>query len=467
MRIEYYANGRKRRITVRGLSETPQPTGRPLAVMRALPAGPLTAGSRFSALEKKTVRVVPAEAGGPTVIPTETMSIGGTRATEVAWLRRQFGMEVVEEGSHAKVLLAAPHDADEPVRLVAQAATEVFERGRVESAQPNFLRLMDEPEPATTEATTQWGLDNDGHPGVPGADVAAEAAWTITRGDADVRVAVLDDGVDTSHPHLKAAVAAQRDFRAGDDLAAPEGDDAHGTACAGIIASRDEKVRGLAPGVGLIACRIGGRIGVGWLADDFQVADAIDWCWDAAGAAVLSNSWGGGPPSDLVLLAFERARTRGRGGKGSVVAVAAGNSQASSVLYPGDGPDILTVGASNQWDERKTRTSRDGERHWGSNRGKGLDLMAPGVRILTTDIAGAAGSSAGATTGRFNGTSAATPFAAAAAAMVLSVAPRLTEADVRDVLMATTDSMGPTGWDAGVGFGRLNVFNALRAARSR
>lgn len=467
MRIEYYADGHKRRITVQGLFEAPQPTERPLAIMRALLAGPLTAGSRFSALEKETVRVVPAEAGVPTVIPTETMSIGGARATEVAWLRRQFGMEVVEEGSHRKVLLAAPHDADDPVRLVARAATEVFERGKVESAQPNFLRLMDEPDPATTGATTQWGLHNDGRPGVPGADVAAEAAWTITRGDPDVRVAVLDDGVDTSHPHLKAAIVAQRDFRSDDDLAAPEGNDAHGTACAGIIASRDDKVRGLARGVSLVACRIGGRTPAGWLADDFRVADAIDWCWATAGAAVLSNSWGGGPPSDLVLLAFERARTKGRRGKGSVVVVASGNTQASSVVYPGDGPNILTVGASNQWDERKTRTSRDGETNWGSNGGKGLDLMAPGVRILTTDVAGPKGYSGGATVDKFNGTSAATPFAAAAAAMVLSVAPRFTEADVREVLVATTDSMGPTGWDAGVGFGRLNVFNALRTARRR
>jgi hypothetical protein len=168
-----------------------------------------------------------------------------------------------------------------------------------------------------------------------------------------------------------------------------------------------------------------------------------------------------------VLLAFERARTKGRRGKGSVVVVASGNSQASSVVYPGDGPNILTVGASNQWDERKTRTSRDGETNWGSNGGKGLDLMAPGVRILTTDVAGPKGYSGGATVDKFHGTSAATPFTAAAAAMVLSVAPRLTEADVRDVLVATTDSMGPTGWDAGVGFGRLNVFNALRAARRR
>jgi hypothetical protein len=90
------------------------------------------------------------------------MSIGGARATEVAWLCRQFGMEVVEEGSHAKVLLAAPHDADDPVRLVARAATAVFERGRVESAQLNFLRLIEQPELTTTEATTQWALGNPG-----------------------------------------------------------------------------------------------------------------------------------------------------------------------------------------------------------------------------------------------------------------------------------------------------------------
>jgi hypothetical protein len=133
MRVEYHASERKRRVTVRGLFEAPQPTERPSAVMRALPARLLIAGSRFSTVEEEMVRVVPVEAGTPTVIPTETTSIGGARATEVAWLRRQFGMEVVEEGSHGKVHLAAPHDADDPVRLVARAATEVFEGGRVEA----------------------------------------------------------------------------------------------------------------------------------------------------------------------------------------------------------------------------------------------------------------------------------------------------------------------------------------------
>jgi hypothetical protein len=102
MRIEYYANGRKRRVTVRRPFESSQPTERLLAVMQALRAGPLTAGMLFSAPEEETVRVVPVEAGTPTVIPTETMSIGRARNSEVAWLRSQFGMEVVEEAATAR-----------------------------------------------------------------------------------------------------------------------------------------------------------------------------------------------------------------------------------------------------------------------------------------------------------------------------------------------------------------------------
>ncbi|GIM91838.1 S8 family serine peptidase [Paractinoplanes toevensis] len=453
MRIEYYAGGRKRRV--------------------ALEAGPLAVSGRRSLRDDDPIRMVRAEAGETSVIATGTLSVSDAPAEEIVWLRRRFGMTPVAEGSHGKVLLSAPLDAGDPVRLVARAAVAIFERGTVGSAQPNFLRLMAEPEPEPVEAAEstegeadgQWALDNLGRPGVIGADVAARAAWTITRGDPDVRVAVLDDGVDTAHPYLKSGVVAERDFRDADDVAAPRGNDAHGTACAGIICSRDDDLRGLAPDVSLVVCRIGGRSPAGWLADDFAVADAVDWCWDTAGSAVLSNSWGGGPPSDLVLLAFDRARTRGRGGLGSVVVAAAGNSQASSVLYPGDAADVLTVGASNQWDERKTRSSRDGETNWGSNSGPGLDLMAPGVRIRTTDVAGPAGSSPGLSTGRFNGTSAATPFVAAAAAMVLSVAPELTEAAVRTTLTGTADSMGPSGWDPAVGFGRLNVFRALRAAR--
>jgi subtilisin family serine protease len=148
------------------------------------------------------------------------------------------------------------------------------------------------------------------------------------------------------------------------------------------------------------------------------------------------------------------------------VVVAAGNAQ-SDVSYPGNLPEILTVGASNQWDERKTTRSLDGESWWGSNFGKGLDVMAPGVRILTTDISGARGYSRSRTTPTFNGTSSATPLVAAVCALVLSVRPDLDEATVRQVVCDSADPIGRSkaDWNKFTGFGRANAFEALRRAR--
>lgn len=482
--IEYYSDNRKQRVTVQGLFSGRQSSSRdadaPLAfrvrpqsegrrVMRLLAAQPQSVLSRFSVVAESTTMIQPVEPGETAVIPTDTVVVLGSRKAELAWARKEYGATVVQEGSEGKVLVSLPAGVDDAPSVAAELSRRLVERGTVDGAHPNFLRLVQRPGPGTTEAAEQWGLDNDGTPGVVGADVAAEAAWTITTGDAGVAVAVLDEGVDTSHPYLRAAVRAERDFVDGNPTAAPDGNDAHGTACAGIICSRNARVRGLSPDVGLVAARIAkGDGGDGWIFDDFNTADAIDWSWRQGQADVLSNSWGGGPPVDVITSAFRRARTRGRGGKGSVVVIAAGNAQ-GAVQYPGTLTEILTVGASNQWDQRKTTRSLDGESWWGSNFGDGLDLMAPGVSILTTDISGRRGYSRRLTTPTFNGTSSATPFVAAAAALVLSVRPDLTEAEVRATLLATTDHIGTgaPGWTKFLGHGRLNAFEALRAARRR
>lgn len=481
--LEYYSGNRKQRVTVQGLFSARQGPSeaaaamrfplRPQAgghqVMRLLAAQPASVRSRFSALSESTAMIQPAEAGETTVIPTDTVTVLGAKRAELTWVRREYGLTVVQEGSDGKVLLAVPGDAADPLALGAEAALRLYERGAVEGAHPNFLRLVQRPRPAMVGASTQWALANDGNPGVVGADVAAEAAWTLSVGDPAIRVAVLDEGVDTRHPYLKAAVRAERDFVDNNPTARPDGDDAHGTACAGIVVSRGAKVKGLAHGVGLVAVRIAkGDGGDGWIFDDFNTADAIDWAWRQGQADVLSNSWGGGPPADVITAAFRRARVRGRGGKGAVVVVAAGNSE-GAVSYPGNLPEILTVGASNQWDERKSSRSRDGEDWWGSNFGPGLDLMAPGVSILTTDISGPRGYSRTLTTPTFNGTSSATPLVAAAAALVLSVRPGLTEAEVRRFLIENTDHIGrgKGDWTKFVGHGRLNAFAAMRAARRR
>lgn len=421
----------------------------------------------FHDLRESDLQVImPRQESGAVVIVTETVALDGAKKAEVKRLRQKYGFEVVREGSDGKYLLRAPEGGRKGIESVFSVAAESFSSGNVTAAHPNFIRMLRHLRPSAAAGQPLWNHHNSGSPGVPGADVAGLAAWTITKGEPEVRVAVLDEGVDTAHSALRSAVVEERDFVDGNTHARPDGDDAHGTACAGIIFSRDSRIPGLASQCSLIAARIAKDNGLGdWVFDDFDTADAIDWCWRDAKADVLSNSWGGGPPVDVITNAIVRARTRGRGGKGAIVAFAAGNAN-GPVSFPGTLPDVITVGASNRWDERKTPTSKDRETWWGSNYGSELDLVAPGVQIATTDISGARGYSGNNFTDTFNGTSSATPHVAAAAAMIISVAPKLTESRVREIIAASADPISASGRrNRFVGHGRLNIFTGLRMSR--
>jgi len=186
---------------------------------------------------------------------------------------------------------------------------------------------------------------------------------------------------------------------------------------------------------------------------------------------VLSNSWGGVPESTVITQAIVRARTRGRGGKGCVVVAAAGNDEVlgGKVEFPGTLPEVLTVAASNEWDEPKTTQSRDNERWWGSSFGPEVDLAAPGVDNFTTDNVGLPGFTRTSYVPDFNGTSSATPIVAGAAALVLCANPDLAEAEVRKILCDTADKVGSIPYVDGrndhMGHGRVNVLEAVRAAR--
>lgn len=453
--------------TTRGAARAASRTAAAPRAMRAVHAQPRRMAGLFHDVDEGgTMALMTADADAGTVLVTETLVVDRANRAMLARLRSTYGMQTVREGSHGKVLMMAPEGGAAGVAAVAAAARDAYERSQGKcAAHPNFVRVLDHLKPATAAQAPLWNQLNTGNPGKRGADVAAHAAWTITKGVPEVRVAVLDEGVDTKHTALRGAVVAERDFVDGRSHAGPDGDDAHGTACAGIVLGRVRHTPGLAPGCSLVAARIAKDDGSGgWVFDDFATADAIDWCWDEAGAHVLSNSWGGGPAVDAITNAFERARRQGRGGKGCVIACATGNDD-GPVSYPALLPDVLGVGASNPWDERKTRRSRDGESWWGSNFGPEVDLVAPGVWIACTDIRGARGYDPGSYTKTFNGTSAATPHVAAAAALVLSVAPQLGEAQVRQILTASCDRIGTgPGPDRFVGHGRLNIHAALRLA---
>jgi subtilisin family serine protease len=431
----------------------------PAAMVRAVLASPVLKSRVDDAMDLAVVETT-AAAGGPRrasvvaskptglMLATQTVIGEGLRQADLA-AAKSYGATVIDEGLDGKILLKV----DSVKR--AFGLVELLRAREVGSVSPNFLRKVIRLAPSAP--VKAWALNKIGVP----------AAWAITRGMASIRVAVLDEGVDTKHPSLKAAVVAERDFIGGNTTAMPDGDDAHGTACAGIVLSRSGTFPGVAPRCSLIAVRIAMGDGTpnGWVFDDFATADAIDWSW-REGADVLSNSWGGGAPSDAISRAFARARTQGRNARGSVVVIAAGNAQAP-IDFPGNLPGYVTVGASNHKDERKTRTSADGETWWGSNFGATMRLVAPGVFIWTTDISGAAGYDPTGFTKTFNGTSSSTPHVAGCAALMLSVAPHLGASTIRNLLGKSAKRIaGQSGWTPELGWGRLDVAKAVAMAKA-
>jgi len=377
--------------------------------------------------------------------------------SESQWERNAFTLAVQEDAATDALTMAnLYHDS-----------------GLVNYAQPNFVRLM---KPAFVPNDPlfpqQWALRNTGQGGgIAGQDVHAVNAWDISRGSASITIAIIDEGVDYAHPDLNISgklVTGYDAIRRINDPN-PSNDDAHGTACAGIASAASGNgtgVSGVAPNCRIMGIRIAYGAGGGWVTSDAQIADGINTAV-ARGADVLSNSWGGGSPSTAITNAIRNAKTAGRGGRGCVVCFAAGNAN-GAVSYPGTLPEVITVAASNEWGERKSPTSRDGETWWGSNFGPEVDVSAPGVHITTTDIHGASGyNHSGDYVTTFNGTSAATPHVAGVAALILSVNPNLRAAEAEAVLRSSTDDIGQQGYDIYSGFGRINALKAVQAALLR
>ena len=360
-------------------------------------------------------------------------------------------------------------------------ANGLFEKGLFEFSQPDFLymNLLD-----TTNdplVNLQWALNNTGSNSTPAgtadADMDVFEAWGISTGSASIKVAIIDSGVDLAHPDLSPNLlpgyGASGNGSNGNSVGF--GNEPHGTSCAGIVAAVGNNGIGVA-GVAYSCKIIPVQVFVGASTTDTWLANGINWAW-MNGADVLSNSWGGGGVSPAINAAINGAVTSGRGGLGSVVLFATGNDN-SAVSNPAANNQTIAVGASSMCDQRKSPSSCDGENWWGGNYGTNLDVTAPGVKIQTTDMVGAAGYEPGDYVPDFNGTSSACPNAAGVVALILSVNPGLTLAQVRKILEGTCDKAGgyayvnntpgqPNGtWSTSMGHGRINAHRALLSALS-
>lgn len=305
----------------------------------------------------------------------------------------------------------------------------------------------------------QWNLRQirAGGPGTTG--------WDLTTGSSAVTVAILDEGVELGHPDLVGGFLHNGiNLGTMSGTGAPTGN--HGTACAGIVGARIGNgvgVAGLAGG-----CRLLPIAFSRWT--DTEVAAGLRYA-RMQGAQVVSMSFGWNAWSHAIIdPAIQEAFNADM-----VMCVATHNQNlANGITYPATNPLVIAVGASDQVDGRKSPASPDGEQ-WGSNYGPQMSVVAPGVRIPTTDRLGANGYTGTDYTGTFNGTSAATPHVAALAALIRSRNSTLSNVRVRRIIETTADKTGtvpyanvsghPNGtWNDQMGYGRINVYDALVAA---
>lgn len=262
--------------------------------------------------------------------------------------------------------------------------------------------------------------------------IEAEAAWGVTRGSQAVLVAVLDTGVDVTHPAFTGRVAPGRDAYA--EVNGQRDATGHGTEVASVIAGAGV---GVAPGVRLLPVRITGDRG---LSSTKVLARGIVHAADA-GARILNISMAGPTPSRAMQDAVAYARTRG-----ALVVAAAGNDGSEDPSYPAATPGVLAVGS----------TAPDDTLDPGSSHGWHVGLVAPGVDVRTA-LPG----------GRWDGgdgTSLAAPHVTGVAALVMSAYPSWTADQVRARLLATADDLGAPGEDQLFGHGRINARRALAGA---
>ena len=187
---------------------------------------------------------------------------------------------------------------------------------------------------------------------------------------------------------------------------------------------------------------------------------------------MISNSWGGLEPSEPLEDGITDALEYGRNGKGCVVVFSAGNDDRPIINYPASEiPDIIVVGAMSPCGERKKSSSCDGESFWGSNYGPELDIVAPGVKIPTTDLSGVAGYSSGDYFNSFNGTSSACPHVAGVAALLLSLRPELFQKEVALAISRSATKLPRYAfsvdreygtWNQEVGYGLVNALETLK-----
>lgn len=281
-----------------------------------------------------------------------------------------------------------------------------------------------------TEEILPWGIDR----------IGAELVHSRNKGQ-DVKVAILDTGIDLDHPDLRVAgnVSFVEGTVNGDD------DNGHGTMVAGIVAALDNDIGtvGIAPEVELYAVKVLDSEGIG---TSRAIRRGIEWAIDND-MQVVNMSFGctSKLPQE-VKAALKKAYQAG-----IVLVAAAGNEgttsgEENSIRAPARNTQVIAVGAIDELDNRYSFSSS----------GDTLELVGPGVKIYSTLMGGGYAN--------LTATSASAPHVAGVAALLIASGVT-SNAEVRQILQSTAEDFGPSGWDSWYGYGLVNAAEAVAATQ--
>lgn len=296
---------------------------------------------------------------------------------------------------------------------------------RVASVQPNYLFTLQQ---TTTSADAKPRQGDPAQYAV--AKMRLSEAHGVAKGS-DIRVAVIDSGIDTTQPELAGAITATFDT-----LSTPFTPHAHGTAIAALIAGRS-RLMGSAPEAHILGVRAFDPAGNAAEATTFNILRGIDWSV-AQGARIVNMSFAG-PADPGIRRAIEAAHK-----KGVVLIAAAGNAGVKSPpLYPAAEAKVIAVTATDSGDQL----------FQGSNRGRYIAVAAPGVDILVAVPDGGYQVS--------TGTSYSAAEVSGIVALMLQRKPDLTPDAVRNILLATAKDLGKKGRDDDFGAGLTDAYRAV------
>lgn len=276
-----------------------------------------------------------------------------------------------------------------------------------------------------------------------------------------VKIAIMDDGLDVTHPELNGSIVATYDITThSSNVAHTSMSGHHGTAVTGVIAANDN-------GIGIKGIASESEIMFLKHKEGMSDSETIELFNKAKefGAEIINCSWGTYDVSPAVKEVIQDLANNGRDGKGTIIVFATGNDSQDMGNDESAIPEVIAVGS----------TDKDNLRAWYSNYGENIDVLAPGgfdIGITTLDTLGENGVGTlnddyllANDENSFIGTSASAPIVSGVIALMLEKNPNMTRIEVEEALKNKSDKIGNLdyvdGFNEYYGYGKINVGRLL------